>query len=178
MTIRIKLLSVCVLGSGLLGIEPVQAYDLPVVNLGLTSFLDGAPPAGSGWYFQEYFQNYSANRFRDQNGKALGLPKQELDYQVAVTQVSYFSDLRLGNATLGMNAVLPFVTSMDVDDGLNNAALKAQSGVGDLLLGPMIQFDPIMGPDGPRFAHRIELQVNVPTGKYDNKHDINPGANA
>ena len=178
MKIKIKLLSVCVLGTGLMGIEPVQAYDLPVVNLGLTSFLDGAPPAGAGWYFQEYFQNYSANRFRDQNGKALGLPKQELDYQVAVTQVSYFSDLRLGNATLGMNAVLPFVTSMDVDDGLNNAALKAQSGVGDLLLGPMIQFDPIMGPDGPRFAHRIELQVNVPTGKYDNKHDINPGANA
>ncbi len=134
MKIKIKLLSVCVLGSGLLCISPAYAYDLPVVNLGFTSFLDGAPPAGAGWYFQEYFQNYSANRFRDQNGKALGLPTQELDYQVAVTQVSYFSDLRVGNATLGINVLLPFVTRMEVDDGLNNAALKGQSGVGDLLV--------------------------------------------
>lgn len=178
MTRRIKRLSVYWAGAGVLLAANVQAYDLPVVNLGLTSFLDGAPPAGGGWYFQEYFQNYSANRLRDEEGKALGLPKQTLNYQVAVTQVSYFSDIRLGNATLGMNAVLPFVTRMRVDDGLDNAALKGQSGLGDLMVGPMIQFDPVMGPDGPVFAQRIEFQVNLPTGKYDDKHDINPGANA
>lgn len=155
-----------------------QAYDLPVVNLGLTSFLDGGLPAGPGWYLQQYFQNYSADRLRDRNGDRIGLPKTELDYQVAVTQVSYLSNLRLGNASLGLNAVLPIVTKMDVDDGLNNAALKAQSGMGDLLVGPFIQFDPIMGPDGPRFVHRIELQVNLPTGEYSDKRDINPGNNA
>jgi len=155
-----------------------QAYDLPVVNLGLTSFLDGGLPAGPGWYLQQYFQNYSADRLRDENGDRIGLPKTELDYQVAVTQVSYLSNLRLGNASLGLNALLPIVTKMDVDDGLNNAALKAQDGVGDVLIGPFIQFDPIMGPDGPRFVHRIELQVNLPTGEYSDKRDINPGNNA
>ncbi|OWK42795.1 hypothetical protein PSOLE_29510 [Pseudomonas oleovorans subsp. oleovorans] len=155
-----------------------QAYDLPVVNLGLTSFLDGGLPAGPGWYLQQYFQNYSADRLRDENGDRIGLPKTELDYQVAVTQVSYLSNLRLGNASLGLNAHLPIVTKMDVDDGLNNAALKAQDGVGDVLIGPFIQFDPIMGPDGPRFVHRIELQVNLPTGEYSDKRDINPGNNA
>lgn len=155
-----------------------QAYDLPVVNLGLTSFLDGGLPAGPGWYLQQYYQNYSADRLRDRNGDRIGLPKTELDYQVAVTQVSYLSNLRLGNASLGLNAVLPIVTKMDVDDGLNNAALKAQDGVGDVLIGPFIQFDPIMGPDGPRFVHRIELQVNLPTGEYSDKRDINPGNNA
>lgn len=155
-----------------------QAYDLPVVNLGLTSFLDGGLPAGPGWYLQQYYQNYSADRLRDRNGDRLGLPKTELDYQVAVTQVSYLSNLRLGNASLGINALLPIVTKMDVDDGLNNAALKAQDGVGDVLIGPFIQFDPIMGPDGPRFVHRIELQVNLPTGEYSDKRDINPGNNA
>ncbi|OKS47274.1 phenol degradation protein meta, partial [Pseudomonas syringae pv. actinidiae] len=154
------------------------AYDLPVVNLGLTSFLDGGLPAGPGWYLQEYFQNYSADRLRDKDGKALGLPKQELDYQVAVTQLSYLSNVRLGNASLGLNAVLPVVTRMKVDDGLNNAALRGQTGMGDLLIGPFIQFDPVMGPDGPRFVHRIELQVNLPTGEYDDKHAINPGNNA
>ncbi|EGH13239.1 MULTISPECIES: SphA family protein [Pseudomonas syringae group] len=168
----------CVCGAGLLIAQGAGAYDLPVVNLGLTSFLDGGLPAGPGWYLQEYFQNYSADRLRDKDGNALGLPKQELDYQVAVTQLSYLSNVRLGNASLGLNAVLPVVTRMKVDDGLNNAALRGQTGMGDLLIGPFIQFDPVMGPDGPRFVHRIELQVNLPTGEYDDKHAINPGNNA
>ncbi|AVB19723.1 phenol degradation protein meta [Pseudomonas avellanae] len=168
----------CVCGAGLLIAQGAGAYDLPVVNLGLTSFLDGGLPAGPVWYLQEYFQNYSADRLRDKDGNALGLPKQELDYQVAVTQLSYLSNVRLGNASLGLNAVLPVVTRMKVDDGLNNAALRGQTGMGDLLIGPFIQFDPVMGPDGPRFVHRIELQVNLPTGEYDDKHAINPGNNA
>ena len=173
-----KPLSMCVYGAGLLAAQAVHAYDLPVVNLGLTSFLDGGLPAGPGWYLQEYFQNYSADRLRDKNGKDVGLPKQNLDYQVSVTQLSYLSNIRLGNASLGLNMLLPLVTRMRLDDGLNNAALKAQSGMGDLLIGPFIQFDPVMGPDGPKFVQRIELQVNLPTGEYDPKKDVNPGNNA
>lgn len=173
-----KTLQLCLLGVGLLGGTAARAYDLPVVNLGLTTFLDGGLPAGPGWYIQQYFQDYRADHLRDRDGKDLPLPDQDLHYQVAVTQLSYLSNLRWGNASLGLNAVLPLVTSMDVDDGLNNAALKAQSGMGDLLIGPFIQFDPVMGEAGPRFVHRIELQVNLPTGKYDDEHAINPGANA
>lgn len=178
MTRTKKALQLCVLASGLVAGQASQAYDLPVVNLGLTTFLDGGLPAGPGWYIQQYFQDYRADHLKDQRGDDLPLPRQDLHYQVAVTQLSYLSDLRLGNASLGLNAVLPVVTRMDLDDGLNNAALKAQDGVGDLLVGPFIQFDPIMGPDGPRFVHRIELQVNLPTGKYDEDQAINPGANA
>lgn len=173
-----KPLSMCVYGAGLLVAQAAHAYDLPVVNLGLTSFLDGGLPAGPGWYLQEYFQNYSADRLRDKNGNNIGLPKQKLDYQVSVTQLSYLSNIRVGNASLGLNTLLPVVTRMRLDDGLNNAALKAQSGMGDLLIGPFIQFDPVMGPDGPRFVQRIELQVNLPTGEYSAKKDVNPGNNA
>jgi len=168
----------CALSAGVLLSSAAAAYELPVVNLGLTSFMDGGLPAGPGWYFQEYYQVYQADDLTDANGDSIGLPKRDLDYQVAVTQLSYLSEKRLGNASLGMNMLLPLVTSMEVDDGLNNAALKAQDGLGDLMIGPFIQFDPVMGEQGPKFVHRVEFQVNIPTGTYDDDTAINPGNNA
>ena len=66
---------------------------------------------------------------------------------------------------------------MDMDDGLNNAAIKAQSGFGDIMIGPFIQFDPVMGAQGPKFVHRFEFQVNLPTGEYD-QQKILPSNNA
>lgn len=155
-----------------------HAYDLPTVNLGMTSFLDGGLPAGSGWYSQTYLQNYDSDKLTDSKGDKLGLPKTDLKYQVVVEQLSYMSDIRVGNAALGMNFLLPFVSKMDMDDGLNNAGIKAQGGFGDLMIGPFIQFDPVMGANGPKFVQRIEFQVNVPTGDYDANKDINPGNNA
>lgn len=156
-----------------------HAYDLPTVNLGMTSFMDGGLPAGPGWYSQTYFQNYDSNKLMDHEGNKLPLPKTDLNYQVMVEQISYMSNVRVGDhGALGLNFLVPFVSKMDMDDGLNNAAIKAQSGFGDLMIGPFIQFDPVMGANGPKFVQRVEFQVNLPTGSYDRDKNINPGNNA
>lgn len=156
-----------------------QAYDLPTVNLGMTSFMDGGLPAGPGWYSQTYFQNYDSTKFMDHQGNKLPLPKTDLNYQVLVEQLSYMSNVRVGDhAALGLNFLIPFVSKMDMDDGLNNAAIKAQGGFGDMIIGPFIQFDPVMEAGGPKFVHRVEFQVNLPTGSYDRNKNINPSNNA
>lgn len=114
-----------------------------------------------------------------QSGLQLGLPKTDLNYQVLVEQVSYLSNVRLGDhASLGVNFLIPFVSKMDMDDGLNQMAIKSQGGFGDIMIGPFVQFDPIMGAAGPKFVHRIEFQVNLPTGDYSSQKDINPSNNA
>ncbi|MFE1597734.1 SphA family protein [Methylobacterium sp. ID0610] len=156
---------------------PAQAYDLPNLNLGFTSFLDGAPPSGPGWYPAQYLQVYSAGRLTDNAGRRLGLPRQDVDAVVGVSQLVYVSPLKLGPAAPGLNLMLPSVLASRTDDGLGGAALKTEQGFGDILIGPFLQFDPIMGETGPVFLGRIEAQMILPTGHYDPAAAVNPGSN-
>lgn len=147
------------------------AYDQPSVNLGFTSFLDGGPPAGPGWYFTQYGQFYTSDKFP-------GLPfpgEPELDAWISLSQLIYQSDQNVfGTAKWGLDVILPYAA---FDLKAKGTPLTANDGFGDLLVGPYLQWDPIMGPAGPRFMHRIELQTILPTGDYDRKYAINPGAN-
>jgi hypothetical protein len=169
-----------VLGTG----SPASAYDLPPsVNLGFTSFLDGAPPAGPGWYVQQYVQFYRDGRLKDAGGGDLRLPtpggpeKATVETTVGVTQLVYQSDQPLlWGGKWGMNLMLPLV-DIDLDPSDNLALSKNSGGVGDLLVGPYLQWDPIMGPNGPRFVQRVEFQLLFPTGKYDADDALNPGSN-
>jgi hypothetical protein len=147
------------------------AYDQPAVNLGFTSFLDGGPPAGPGWYYTQYGQFYTSDRFTD-----LPFPGDpELDAWIGLSQVIYQSGHALfGTARWGLDIIVPYAA---FDLKANDTPLRANDGLGDLLVGPFLQWDPIMGPGGPRFIQRLELQTIWPTGDYDRHYAINPGAN-
>jgi hypothetical protein len=158
------------------------AYELPAVNLGFTSFLDGAPPAGPGWYFQQYVQLYRDGRLKDADGDGVRLPtprgleSAKADVNASLTQVVYQSDQPLlGGGKWGVNLMIPYA-DFDLDPG-DNFALSTNNGLGDLLLGPFLQWDPVMGSNGPRFVQRVELQLIFPTGSYDSDDALNAGSN-
>ena len=160
-------LGVCVLLISLLS-TPVGAFDQPSVNLGFTSFVDGGPPAGPGWYFTEYIQYYTADKLAD-----YPVPKTDVDAWISLNQLIYQSDQELFlGGKWGVDVIVP-VVYLDADP----AAPDNAGGVGDVLVGPYLQWDPIMGPNGPRFMHRVELQMILPTGKYDEDKALNPGSN-
>jgi anthranilate 1,2-dioxygenase (deaminating, decarboxylating) large subunit len=147
------------------------ALGQPNVNLGFTSFLDGAPPAGPGLYLSEYLQYYTADQINDESGDKID-PFQGVDVWVLMNQLIYQSDQPiLFGGKWGLNAMLPIV-SIDADVLPDNG-----NGLGDLLIGPYIQWDPIMGANGPLMVNRIELQTIFPTGKYDSDDLLNPGSN-
>jgi hypothetical protein len=147
-----------------------SAYLQPSVNLGYTSFMDGAPPAGPGFYFAEYLSYYTAD-----DTPGLNIPNPDIKVWASLNQFLYQSNTPiLFGGKWGLDVIVPLVY-IDAEPG--NALPDNAGGLGDLLVGPYLQWDPIMGKNGPIFMHRIELQTIWPTGKYDDEKLLNPGSN-
>lgn len=71
--------------------------------------------------------------------------------------------------------MLPYA-SLDIDPE-HNLALSANDGhLGDILVEPSLQWDPVIGPNGPKPVQRVELQLILPTGYYDSDHALNVGS--
>ncbi|MBM3858560.1 MAG: phenol degradation protein meta [Verrucomicrobia bacterium] len=169
---RLTFVAVCALS---LMLSSVRAYDLPFLNLGFTSFLDGAPPAGPGFYFQNYFMYYHADKFANADGNSFPTaPK--VDIVANLFQGLYVSNQKVFlGGKWGMDLIVP-VANFSLDSKI--PGLSANNfGIGDILIGPFLQWDPIMGKNGPIFMHRFEFQMLLPTGNYDRNEAINQGSN-
>ena len=159
-------LFVVLCGAVAVWVAPARAYDEPSVNLGFTSFLDGGPPAGLGFYYSEYLQWYYAQRF-----PGAPAPLERLNAWIALQQLIYQSNQKvLLGGKWGLDLIQPFVAF-----DLKPSSIPTSSGPGDLLVGPYLQWDPIMGKDGPVFMQRFELQTIVPTGRYEADAPLNAG---
>jgi hypothetical protein len=156
----------------------VKANDLPSINLGLTSYLDGVLPSGPGFYYQNYIEYYSASRFNDGLGHRLPLPKQSLDLVADINQITYYMPQEIGPGRLAFDLVVPAVVSASVRDGLGGAVLDSQTGIGDILFAPIYEFNPIAFSNGWQLSQSFEFDILAPTGKYDARAAVNPGKNA
>ena len=135
-------------------------------------------PSGPGFYFTEYLQYTLPTNLWTRTATESLFPNPRLDAWAAVSQFIYQSDqpLLLGGKW-GMNLIVP-VVHLDVDyHEPGPFSQDNDNGLGDITVGPFLQWDPIIGSRGDLFMHRIELQFLLPTGKYDNNHELNPGSN-
>lgn len=165
---RILLLALVLMCTPLLTL-PAAAFDQPSVNLGFTSFVDGAPPAGPGFYFTEYLQFYTADKLAD---PPFPISNPKVEALVSLNQFIYQSDQPvMAGGKWGLDVIVPIVH-------LDSSPLPDNGGgLGDILIGPFLQWDPIMGANGPLLLQRVELQLIFPTGKYDENDALNPGSN-
>ncbi len=172
-----KLRIMAVVAAVIFSFTSALAFNEPAVNLGLTSFVDGGPPAGPGVYFQQYFMYYTTDQFNDSNGDDASPPGLDLDVWLSMTQLLYQSDKELVlGGKWGLNFMVP-VVSLDVQSDLPPGALEDNgTGLGDIVVGPFLQWDPVMGEKGPIFMHRFEFSVVFPTGKFDEDKALNPGS--
>lgn len=161
------------------GPPPPSVSEPSGINLGGTSFYDGfaGPP---GLSHLTYLKFSTARSIRDNAGKDNGaFDNPKINVISLINQLSYYSpDTIGGGAHLGWSLLVPII-SLDGDFGDNGAKLQDNgTGLGDVTVGPQIQFDPIVDTHGrPVFVQRLAFDTILPTGKYDKHKDLNPGSN-
>lgn len=169
------------------------------INLGSTSFFDGFGRNEEGFTYLAYAQYARSREIDGDDGKPAAVcnappaclsvfnsPK--VDAYLLVNQLAYTLPEKLFNDTahLGINFIVPFVVFdtrfLPAPPVIPITTLGTQlndngAGFGDLTFGPFMQWRPVMAGGRPVFSNRFELDLIVPTGKYDPQKDLNQGAN-
>ncbi|MGI4871103.1 MAG: SphA family protein [Janthinobacterium lividum] len=157
-----------------LGAGRAQAQDprLPPTNLGITNLQDGNAPA-PGWYYMQYIQLYHASHAKDAHGESIS-DAAETSSLLAMQQVVFISRKRVAGGNLGFTLIVP-LASIGVRTAAGQALTSNPSPLGDVVARPLVQwFHKRLF--GLRYAHRLEVDLGIPTGAYKAQYAINPGS--
>lgn len=155
--------------------NPGWSFNQPPLNFGATSFLDGGG-APSGLYGVQYVQFIGGDKAIDNNGDVIP-GEAKVDALVSLTQVYYLSKLKFLGAYVGFDSLIP-VAAPTVEGNIGPSGMTSNTaGIGDLAIGPALQWNDTKIAGKIPYFHRAEVYVILPTGKYDPSKSANPGSN-
>jgi len=154
----------------------VSAQDpsLPPSNLGMVNVFDGI--AGKpGFVYQGYAQVFQTRKvFGDRGQDRHSTLK--VNSIVQINQIIYQTPVKVLGGELAFMVMIP-VVQINASNA-NGPAPSVNPGVlGDLTQGTAVQWS---GKKlfGKPFSHRLELDVTLPIGNYNEKYNINVSAHA
>jgi hypothetical protein len=151
--------------------DPVQ---LPPVNLGDTSFLDGI--AGPGTLVQAIGIHSRSDQFNDSSGNAL-TGDNNIDISVLMGQYAVITEHKIWGGYYGWEILLPIV---DIEpDSTFSPPLPNQGdhGLGDVIVSPFLLQWTDSSLFGRPYFHRLNMIFVLPTGRYDSDREVNAGQN-
>ena len=152
-------------------IRAADGVQLPPVNLGDTNFIDG--PGYPGWFVEEFLDYYEAGHFDDDLGRTIA-GSNKITIASTTTHVAYTTKYKLFGGYYGFEVLVPLV---DIDARTSIGPNSRDRGIGDLTVSPFIlQWDgqKVMGMP---FFQRFDIPIDIPTGKYSDRHAVNIGNN-
>ncbi len=147
---------------------------LPAINLGETSFVDGIAFPGS--FFQVNTIYISADRFNDSRGNKLP-GDNEIDASAVLFQYADITDYKIAGGYYGWELLWGFA-DIEPDTSLPGLPNQGETGLGDLIISPLL----IQWTDsklwGMPYFHRFNVIFVWPVGDYDRDNQVNISSNA
>lgn len=134
---------------------------------GAEDFMSGAvPPPGT--YFINYFDFYSAGRFKDKDGRTAPF-KFDADVYANTFRLIHVTNFKLLGGYWGMHIFLPLV-KMDVHS--SPAGNGHKEGLGDIIIDPFI-----LSWHGKNWHIATGIDIYCPTGSFSKTRAANIGRN-
>ena len=146
-----------------------QPPALPPTNLGLANEYDGV--AGKpGFLYQGYAQLYQTNKIYNANGDNTG-SSLKVNSLLSLHQFIYLTPVKVLGGNLGFTVLVP-VVKITATNSAGTAPPVNPDALGDLVQGTAIQWND-KKLFGRSFWHRVEVDVNIPTGSFNSGYAIN-----
>ncbi|MDN4571804.1 phenol degradation protein meta [Pandoraea cepalis] len=152
------------------------------LDLGSTSFLDGFGGNPGDFAIQSYLTTSHADAYKTNNGSNSPLfndPRVNVTSLVEQFLYNFPTTTTVLGGHPGVDLIVPLVnldSSFSPPPPYPGVMLtNGHTGLGDINAGVSLQWDPVMMNGHPVFVSRAEVYGSMPTGKYDQSTDLNPG---